>query len=68
VTLPSISGSCTKCAAISKPRRSHFIQCANAQCRERAPWTTVWTSSNHSGMMALARGQLTDAKYQLQAG
>jgi LuxR family maltose regulon positive regulatory protein len=47
--------------------QTHFIQCEKLNARERSPWNTVWLKY-HNGMIALARGHLTEARYNLQAG
>jgi len=47
--------------------QTHFIQCEKLNARERSPWMMVWLKY-HNGMIALARGHLTEARYNLQAG
>lgn len=46
---------------------THFIHCEKLNVRERSPWTRVWLRY-HLGLIALARGQLAESRYQLQAG
>jgi LuxR family transcriptional regulator, maltose regulon positive regulatory protein len=46
---------------------THFIQCEKLNARIQAPWTTVWVKY-HYGTIALARGQVMEAKYHLQSG
>lgn len=45
---------------------SHFIQCQKITAADRAPWMIMWLRF-HGGTIALARGQLMEARYQLQA-
>jgi LuxR family maltose regulon positive regulatory protein len=46
---------------------SHLIQSEKVNEREAAPWGTLWLKY-HYGSVALARGQLIQAKYLLHAG
>lgn len=46
---------------------THFIQCQKLNVSDRASWVTLWLRY-HSGSIALARGQLMEARYHLQAG
>jgi LuxR family transcriptional regulator, maltose regulon positive regulatory protein len=46
---------------------THFIQCQKLNVADRASWVTLWLKY-HSGSIALARGQLMDARYHLHAG
>ncbi|MEJ1961290.1 MAG: LuxR C-terminal-related transcriptional regulator [Gammaproteobacteria bacterium] len=47
--------------------QTHLIQCEKLNAREPAPWSMMWVKY-HEGTIALARGQLTEARYLLQAG
>ncbi len=47
--------------------QTHLIQCAKLDVRDPAPWSMMWVKY-HEGTIALARGQLTEARYLLQAG
>jgi LuxR family maltose regulon positive regulatory protein len=44
-----------------------YIQCQKLNVREQAPWPAVWLLY-HGGCIALARGQLMEARYHLYAG
>jgi LuxR family maltose regulon positive regulatory protein len=46
---------------------THFIQCQKLNVVDRAAWVTLWLKY-HSGLIALGRGQLMEARYHLQAG
>jgi LuxR family maltose regulon positive regulatory protein len=46
---------------------SHFNQCHRLNVAHRTGWYTLWLTY-HFGSLALARGQLMEARYQLQAG
>lgn len=46
---------------------SHFSQCQRLNVIHPTGWFTLWLTY-HAGTMALARGQLMEARYQLQTG
>lgn len=46
---------------------SHFIQCQRLNVAHSTGWFTLWLTY-HLATIALARGQLMDARYQLQTG
>lgn len=46
---------------------SHFTQCQRLNAAYPTGWFTLWLSY-HLGAIALARGHLMEARYQLQAG
>jgi LuxR family transcriptional regulator, maltose regulon positive regulatory protein len=62
-----VLGSLYKLRGDLETAETHFIQCEKLNARVRAPWTTVWLKY-HYGVIALARGQLMEAKYHLQSG
>lgn len=46
---------------------AHFIQCEKLNLKDRSSWPAVWMKY-HGGTIALARGNLTQARYHLLAG
>lgn len=46
---------------------AHFIQSEKVTARDEAPWAALWLKY-HFGSLALARGQMMQAKYYLHAG
>lgn len=47
--------------------RSHFIQCEKLSAQAPQPWLELWLKY-HRGSLALAHGQMMEAKFHLQAG
>jgi len=47
--------------------RSHFIQCEKLTSQDPHAWMELWLKY-HRGSLALAHGQMMEAKYHLQAG
>lgn len=65
-TFPHIAlGVLYECRGDLQVAESHFIQCQKITASERAPWMIMWLRF-HGGTIALARGQLMEARYQLQ--
>lgn len=47
--------------------RAHFIQCEKLAAQDPHAWMELWLKY-HRGSLALAHGQMMEAKYHLQAG
>ena len=66
VTFPHIAlGVLYECRGDLQAAESHFIQCQKIVAADGAPWMTMWLGF-HGGTIALARGELMEARYQLQ--